>query len=147
MSTFSCCPNVYTITPNVSMVNPPKVDPKIIAQAVQNVTKMAADTSTVAMDAKFKVAATQKAPQKRRVSTRIMVLDAIRTLNEPTGSALRSIKKYIYAKYEVTNPRRANFHIRAYLRKAFLKGELIQKKRTIFSMSRKFKIAPTKSGK
>lgn len=85
---------------------------------------------------------TKKTRQKHQVSTRVMVLNSIKTLNEPGGSSLQKIKKFIYANYDV-NRRRVNFFIRRYLKKAYVSGELVQKKRKPFNIHRKFQIAHT----
>lgn len=81
-----------------------------------------------------------KPGKKRRISTRVMVLNAIKTLNEPGGSSLRKIKKFVHTNYNV-DPRRVNIFIRKYLKKAHVSGELVQKKKKAFNINRKFLIS------
>lgn len=73
-------------------------------------------------------------------SSRAMVLNAIRTLDEPGGSSLNHIKQFIYDHYDV-NQRRIDIFIRKYLKKAYLAGELVQKRGKPFNVNRKFQIS------
>lgn len=87
---------------------------------------------------------TEVITKRRRIPTRAMVLNAIQTLNEPDGSSLRKIKRFIYSNYNV-NSGHIDIFIRKYLKRAYLRGELIQKKRKPFNISRKFRISPNLS--
>lgn len=102
------------------------------------------ESSTTQMDTTADSSSTpskRKTIAKRNVPTRVKVLNAIKTLNEPDGSSLKKIKKFVYANYDV-NQRRIDYYIRRYLRSAYATGELIQKNRKPFNINRKFRIAP-----
>ena len=64
-------------------------------------------------------------PVQRRTSE--MVANAIKSLNEPNGSSLRTIKKYSYiaANYAVDTEQLSPF-IKDYLKTAVAAGELVQ---------------------
>lgn len=93
------------------------------------------------MDITINSTTTEVITKLRRIPTRAMVLNAIQTLNEPDGSSLRKIKRFIYSNYDV-NSRQIDIFIRKYLKRAYLRGELIQKKRKPFNINRKFRISP-----
>lgn len=96
--------------------------------------------STERLDTTADSTAVTKPTRNRRIPTRVMVLNAIKTLNEPDGSSLRKIKSFVYKNYDV-NRSRVDLFIRKYLKKGYLSGELIQKKRKPFNINRKFRIA------
>lgn len=108
-------------------------------QTTKNAVKRPKKVKAKHMDTTVDSTTPTKLGKKRRIPTRIMVLNAIRTLNEPGGSALRKIKKFVHSNYDV-DPRRINIFIRQYLKKAYISGELIQKKKKAFSINRKFLI-------
>ena len=62
-------------------------------------------------------------PVQRRTSE--MVANAIKSLNEPNGSSLRAIKKYIAANYAVDTEQLSPF-LKDYLKTAVAAGELVQ---------------------
>jgi len=62
-------------------------------------------------------------PVQRRTSE--MVANAIKSLNEPNGSSLLAIKKYIAANYAVDTEQLSPF-IKDYLKMAVAAGELVQ---------------------
>lgn len=122
--------NSFTVpTPSVPKIKTAK--PKALRSRAISTKRM--DTTADSTD-------TTHSTRKRRIPTRVMVLNAIKTLNEPAGSSLRKIKSFVYTNYDVHRPR-IDLFIRKYLKKGYLSGELIQKKRKPFNINRKFQIA------
>lgn len=57
--------------------------------------------------------------------TSVMVKSAVKKLDNPKGSSLKCIKKYITANYKIDSEKYAKF-IKKYMNKALETGELIQ---------------------
>ncbi|XP_050319243.1 histone H1-I-like [Bactrocera neohumeralis] len=76
----------------------------------------------------------------KNVSTEIMVLAAIRSLNERGGSSAIAIKKYVMNNYPQLDGPRTMKLIKAYIKKALVSGKLVQSKGT--GLGGSFKVSP-----
>uniref|UniRef100_A0A0K8VK87 Histone H1 n=1 Tax=Bactrocera latifrons TaxID=174628 RepID=A0A0K8VK87_BACLA len=76
----------------------------------------------------------------KNVSTEIMVLAAIRSLNERGGSSAIAIKKYVMNNYPQLDGPRTMKLIKSYIKKALVSGKLVQSKGT--GLGGSFKVSP-----
>lgn len=76
-------------------------------------------------------------------STALMVVEAIRELNEKKGSSLSAIKKYMSTNFKVDSTKHAPF-IRKFLKAAVVKGALVQTNGTGAMGHFKLPVAPKK---
>ncbi|XP_011212551.2 histone H1-I [Bactrocera dorsalis] len=76
----------------------------------------------------------------KNVSTEIMVLAAIRSLNERGGSSAIAIKKYVMNNYPQLDGPRTMKLIKTYIKKALVSGKLVQSKGT--GLGGSFKVSP-----
>nr|XP_014091618.1 histone H1-I [Bactrocera oleae] len=76
----------------------------------------------------------------KNVSTEIMVLAAIRSLNERGGSSAIAIKKYVMNNYPQLDGPRTLKLIKNYIKKALVSGKLVQSKGT--GLGGSFKVSP-----
>ena len=67
-------------------------------------------------------------PKKTHPPMSIMVIEAIKELDEPKGSSVQAIKKAICARYPDVDFKRGAFHFKKYLTEAVENGVLLQPK-------------------
>ncbi|XP_021201719.3 histone H1.1, embryonic-like [Helicoverpa armigera] len=81
---------------------------------------------------------------EKKLTTKIMINQALMDLNSRKGVSLYAIKKYIQEKYNV-DTEKLNFHMKKYLKKAVEEGKIVQMKG--IGASGSFKLVPIKEKK
>ncbi|XP_063898005.1 histone H1-like [Helicoverpa armigera] len=81
---------------------------------------------------------------EKKLTTKIMINQALMDLNSRKGVSLYAIKKYIQEKYNV-DTEKLNFHMKKYIKKAVEEGKIVQMKG--IGASGSFKLVPVKEKK